>query len=82
MALMHNKAWNIGFPIETNGEKGFCKQFLNCVKMEEKIMKINFSYLDQFWQQEESQLTSADVSYQMVGLKDYKNAFLSYLQYI
>ena len=45
-------------------------------------MKINFSYLDQFWQQEESQLTSADVSYQMVGLKDYKNAFLSYLQYI
>ena len=45
-------------------------------------MKINFSYLDQFWQQEESQLTSADVSYQMVGLCDYKNVMFSYVWYI
>ena len=82
MALMHNKAWNIGFPIETNGEKGFCKQFLNSVKVEEKKSENKPLFLDQFWQQEESQLTSADVSYQMVGLQDYKNASLLYLQYI
>jgi hypothetical protein len=30
----------------------------------------------------QEQLTSADVSYQMVGLCDYKNALLSYPQYI
>ena len=37
---------------------------------------------DEFWPQEEGQLTSADVLYQMVGLSDYKNALLSDLQYI
>ena len=39
-------------------------------------------YLGSIWQQEEGQLTSADVLYQMVGLQDYKNALLLYLQYI
>ena len=64
--------------------------------MDEKVLQINFEvcenriksnenqlfYLGQVWQQEEGQLTTADVSYQMVGLCDYKNAFLSYLPYI
>ena len=49
--------------------------------MEEKVLQINFevcenriksnenylSYIGQVWQQEEGQLTPADVSYQMVG---------------
>ena len=45
-------------------------------------MKISFYTLDQFWQQKESQLTSANISYQMVGLCDYKNILLSNDQYI
>ena len=62
--------------------------------MEEKVLRINcqvcesriksnekFFYLGQFWQQEEGQLISADVSYQMVDLCDYKNTFVSYIQY-
>ena len=32
----------LDFQVETNGKRGFCKQFLNSVKVEEKIMKINF----------------------------------------
>ena len=70
------------FQVETNEKRSFCKQFLNSVKVEEKKIKNQLLYLDQFWQQEENQLTSADVSYQMVGLKDYKNALLLYVQYI
>ena len=36
-------------------------------------MKISFSTSGQFWLQEKGQLTLADISYQMVGLCDYKN---------
>ena len=50
--------------------------------MEENIMKISFHMLGQFWQQEEDQLTSASVPYQMVGLFDYKNVLISNLHYI
>ena len=50
--------------------------------MEENIMKISFHILGQFWQQEEDQLTSASVPYQMVGLFDYKNVLISNLHYI
>ena len=46
-----------------------------------KILQSNLLTLDQFWQQEEGQLTSTDVSYQMVDLCDYKNAFVSYVKY-
>ena len=45
-------------------------------------MKISFYTLDQFWQQKESQLTSSNVSYQMVGHGNYKNILLSNVQYI
>ena len=40
------------------------------------MMKNSFS--DEFWWQEEGQLTSADVSYQMMGLCDYKNTGVSW----
>ena len=32
----------LDFQLKLMGKKGFCKQFLNSVKVEEKIMKINF----------------------------------------
>ena len=51
---------------------------LKYLKVEEKILKINF-YLDQFWQQEEG---SADASHQMVGFCGYKNILLSCIWYI
>ena len=42
----------------------------------------SLSTSDEFWPQEEGQLTSADVLYQMVGLCDYNDVLFSYLQYI
>ena len=45
-------------------------------------MKNSLSTSDEFWWQEEGQLTSADVSYQMVGPKDYNDASFSSVQYI
>ena len=45
-------------------------------------MKNSLLTSGQFWWQEEGQLTSADVSYQMVGCFGYKNVLFSYVQYI
>ena len=60
--------------------KGFCKQILELVKVSRKIMKINLSTANQFWQQEEGQLTSADDLHQMVGLSDEYDALFSYVK--
>ena len=51
-------------------------------KNSRKNIKNQLCYLGSIWQQEEGQLTSADVLYQMVGLCDYKNVLLSYVQCI
>ena len=52
---------------------------MNCKVCKSRIKSNeNFFYSGKLWQQEEGQLTSADVSYQMVGLHVYKNAMLSY----
>ena len=63
-------------------EKKVLEKILKLCKNGRKNNENQLFYLDQFWQQEESQLTSADVSYQMVGLQEYKNALPSYLKYI
>ena len=42
----------------------------------------SLSTSDEFWPQEEGQLTSADVLYQMVGLFDDIKALSIYVQYI
>ena len=71
----------LDFQLKLMGKKGF-QTILKFCKSGRKKSENKPLFLDQFWQQEESQLTSADVSYQMVGLQDYKNALLLYLQYI
>ena len=60
----------------------FSKNPYFLLKMIGKIVKISSFASGQNWQQNVGQLTSADDSYQMVGLCDYKNALLSHLQYI
>ena len=82
MALACFEASNIGFLIQNKWKIRFYKQIFKSVKTDEKMMKISFSTSGQFWQQEMGQLTSANVSYQMVGLCDYKNILYSYVLYI